>query len=404
MALKIEAMKRKGGKVLLRYAYSNKTRKYFYTGITIPISDFKEGVVQKPVRSSNPNAAHLNRQVDKVYSRIEKIRSQLILEGKEPTADLVNYLFNKVDVVSINQGPNPMLSQSFDRFLKASGYGAATEKLYKTLYTHLINCFGDIPMIGFDLDKWHIFANYLRGKELKANTICIRLSKFKHFIKSIKEDGIEVPIDKFPMPKEEIKKIALDNISLQKMRDYRAPNQSLEQIRDLCLFQCFTGLRVSDLMRLKKNHILSSDGLYRISMNAFKTNKPMFIPLSEEAHDLLAKYNYQLPVFAEPYYNRQLKILARNAGLDSKIEWLTYDEQGKKVYKSEFLFKLISSHACCRTAISYFMASYEPAMVCSILGKSMETIMKYYYNRSTEQDIIAAHQRNSNQNGYLRGA
>lgn len=90
MALKLEPKKRDGETVVLRFAYTNKTRKYFSTGVIIPISDFKSGVLQKPVKSSHPNAAHLNRLVDQVYSKIMSIQSQLLREDKVPTADLVH--------------------------------------------------------------------------------------------------------------------------------------------------------------------------------------------------------------------------------------------------------------------------------------------------------------------------
>ena len=406
MALTIEPKRCADGKtVLLRYAYANKTRKYFSTGIKIPESDFKKGVVLKPVRSSNPNAAHLNRMAEQVYNRLISIQTQLQREDKIPTADLVYYLYHRVETVAVTKAMNSKLSVAFAEFLKAADYDAATEKLYKTLYSHLLSCYGDVSLAGYDLDEWHRFRFYLKSKRLTANTICIRLSKLKHFLKFIRQQGVEINIDQFPMPKEEIKMVSLDTVSLQKIIDHKPQSFAMELVRDLCLFQCFTGLRISDLKRLNKNHVAEAgQGLFQISMRALKTNNPMLIPLTEEAISILRKYNFHFPEVTEQHYNRKLKKLAEAAGIDEEIEWLSYDDQGRKSFKRKKLSQLITSHACARTAISYLMSRYEPKIVARIVGKSMDTIMKYYYGRSTKADITEAQRRLMTGEPFMRVA
>ena len=114
MALKI------GNQVLLRYAYTNRTCKYFSTGISIPVSDLKREVVQKPVRSTNPNAAHLNRMAEQVYSKIMSIESQLLREEKIPTAGLVHELYHKAQLLEVNKQfrlPD-LVEQYYNRQLK----------------------------------------------------------------------------------------------------------------------------------------------------------------------------------------------------------------------------------------------------------------------------------------------
>lgn len=401
MALKLEPKKRNDETVLLRFAYTNQTRKYFSTGVIIPKEDFKSGVVQKPVRTTNANAAHLNRLVDQVYSKIMSIQSELLREDKAPTADLVYHLYNKVETVDFKPQQNSMLSVSFDRFLKSAGYNARTAKLYTILNKHLVACFGDFPMTDFTIDYWIKFRKYLKEgnkatkkKAFSTNTVCIRLAKLKHFIKFLKEEGIEVPIEKFPLPKEEIKRVMLNSESLQKIRDYTPASPTLNQVKDLCLFQCFTGVRIGDLMRIEKSHVVNSDGFYRISMNAIKTDKPMFIPLSPEAAIILEKYDYKLPVFADAYFNRQLKVLAKKAGLTQEIEWLAYDEHDQKFYKRSTIQKLISSHACCRTAVDYFqLLGFMLPEISQILDKTMDTLLTYYVAKKDQASIIESQKR-----------
>lgn len=392
MALTIEAKKRpKGdGFVALRYALSRKTRKYFSTGVVIPVADFKKGNLLKPVRSSNPNCAHFNRMAEEVYNRITEIEAKLRRDNIDPTAELVFEIFHRVESPAMKSKEDHSLKALFESFLAAENYSFNTEKLYKTLLTHLNNFFGDLSLDNFRLEEWNAFRRYLgKDKHLNSNTIRIRLNKLKHFINWVKKQGVSVPLQSFPMPKEEIKKVMLDKKGLRMIKEYQPLTFAMSQVKDLCLTQCFTGLRISDLFRLRPEHIKCDDDRYWIEMRSTKTDRNMVIPLANEAVDILRKHNFQLPIIAEQYYNRELKKLARLAGVDNEIEWLAYDEKNKKYHKTKKLYQVFSSHACARTAIAYFDdQGYKLSQITQIVGKSMGTLLKYYYGRTTTDDIL----------------
>jgi hypothetical protein len=60
-------------------------------------------------------------------------------------------------------------------------------------------------------------------------------------------------------------------------------NSALAEIKDLFIFQCYPALRISDLRRLNSTHLKEVEGMHFISMGAYKTNKPIMIPLNQFA-------------------------------------------------------------------------------------------------------------------------
>ena len=93
-----------------------------------------------------------------------------------------------------------------------------------------------------------------------------------------------------------------------------------------------------------------------ISMAAYKTNKPIMIPLNDVAWNILKKYEFVLPSITEQHYNREIKKLLRLSGISTTFEWQTYDDNGRKILKSKFLYEIFTNHCCSRTAIIYFFS------------------------------------------------
>lgn len=96
-------------------------------------------------------------------------------------------------------------------------------------------------------------------------------------------------------------------------------NKKLDQIRDVFCFSCTTGLRFSDLIQLKREHIRGSV----IKMTAAKTGQRLEIPLNPFSAAILKKYNEMhrpLPVISNQKTNTYLKELCRKAEINTPIE------------------------------------------------------------------------------------
>ncbi|HMJ68162.1 MAG TPA: phage integrase SAM-like domain-containing protein [Cyclobacteriaceae bacterium] len=246
-----------------------------WTGVIIPLQDFRPGNVEKPVAKSNPNADYLNQNVSLLFHELQQIISTLRREDKIPTADVVSRLHHDKTRVVLKPLKSTPFDKLFQIFLDEKNFTAATLKLYKATYSRLMECFPDLDIEKFDVNAWAHFRRFLQEEHgLSSNTACIRMKKLKAMLKHMKKSGVEIPIRTFPLPKEEVKKIFLDLKDLRKIIDFEPLSEGLKNVKDLLIFQCHTALRISDLTRLSRLHIKQIGEGYFIQMTAYKTNKP----------------------------------------------------------------------------------------------------------------------------------
>ena len=82
----------------------------------------------------------------------------------------------------------------------------------------------------------------------------------------------------------------------------------LEKVRDLFLFQCFTGLSYSDMANLTKDDFnVNNKGQVYVKKTRQKTGVLYLVVLLDDAKRIAEKYDYSLPVLSNQRYNSYLK-------------------------------------------------------------------------------------------------
>lgn len=137
-------------------------------------------------------------------------------------------------------------------------------------------------------------------------------------------------------PYGEIKTIHSLNIQqLKLISEMNITNKMLCRVRDLFLFQCFTGLAYVDMVTLEKQHIKKDDNRYWIIKNRAKSGQISTIPIFPQAMAIIEKYavnmfdselvqhsslfankNGLLPCYTNQVFNRMLKEIGAYIGLD----------------------------------------------------------------------------------------
>ena len=107
---------------------------------------------------------------------------------------------------------------------------------------------------------------------------------------------------------------------IQKMVEKELYTERLDQVKDIFLFSCFTGLAYADVKKLSRNDIvIGIDGDKWIKIKRSKTDTRSNIPLLPTAIDILNKYNGHpdvsnkgrlLPVLSNQKMNAYLKEIA----------------------------------------------------------------------------------------------
>ena len=100
-----------------------------------------------------------------------------------------------------------------------------------------------------------------------------------------------------------------------------------DRVRDVFLFQCFTGLRYSDVFNLRRSDIKGD----HIEVTTVKTSDSLIIELNNHSKAILDKYkdvafedDKVLPVITNQKMNDYLKELAELAGIDEPVRQTYY--------------------------------------------------------------------------------
>lgn len=112
----------------------------------------------------------------------------------------------------------------------------------------------------------------------------------------------------------------LTETELKVIRMKKLHNERLEKVRDLFLFQCFTGLAYVDLAELTKEDYQKNDlGQIYIRKKRSKTGVVFTTVLLEDAIKIAEKYDYELPVLSNQKYNTYLKEIQDICGIKKPL-------------------------------------------------------------------------------------
>ena len=127
--------------------------------------------------------------------------------------------------------------------------------------------------------------------------------------------------------------------------------------RDIFIFQCHIGCRVSDLQELTTDNI-THDGFVQYIQHKLRKSKPIVVrvPLSDTAQEIIARYKDKqadkrlLPFISDQKYNKAIHEMCRAAGLNRIV--MVQDPKTLKTVP-RYLYDVASSHLARRT----FMAN-----------------------------------------------
>jgi site-specific recombinase XerD len=177
------------------------------------------------------------------------------------------------------------------------------------------------------------FEFYIRNNPIKSNDPCTNNGTMKHLErlkKMVTWAAINEWIEKDPFAtyklkfkRHEMEFLQEDELALIENRDFENP--MLQQVRDLFIFSCYTGLAYIDLIELAPVNILTGvDGMKWIKSSRRKTNIPINVPLLVPALAILNKFQAEegaakretvFPRISNQEINRALKLIGEICGI-----------------------------------------------------------------------------------------
>lgn len=240
-----------------------------------------------------------------------------------------------------------------------------------------------------DASVFNDYILFLQRQNYRSNYICKLISNLKTLLACATADGYPVHpacrnrISGIGMREVDSVYLTLSELDAIKSVDLSDWPEHIALSRDIFLIGVWTAQRVSDYNHLEKTS-LRYDSLVRgeriptLHIVQKKTHKKVVIPCSTELLSILKRYPDKLP--SVPYFqlNRDIKTIARIAGIDDPIE-VSACIGGVTQKKVLPKYALVRSHTARRTgATLMYLSGMNEFDICRITGhSSVKTLQRY---------------------------
>ena len=375
----------------------------FTTGYRIDVAKWdgdKQRVKNGCTNKLKQSASDINAALLGYYTELQEIFKRFEVAEIMPSPAELKEAFNnrhgqneKTELASADTSNVPSnFYEAFDDFVRVCGrqndWTHSTFEKFAAVKNHLKNFRSELSFDFFDEEGLTEYVQYLREvREMRNSTIGKQLSFLKWFLRWSFKQGIHSnnAYDTFkPKLKDTQKKIIfLTWEELNKLREFKIPptKQALERVRDVFLFQCFTGLRYSDVFNLRRSDIKED----HIEVTTVKTSDSLIIELNDHSKAILEKYkdvefenDKALPVITNQKMNDYLKELAELAEINEPVRQ-TYYKGNERIDEVTPKYALLGTHAGRRTFICNALAlGIPPQVVMKWTGHSDYKAMKPY--------------------------
>ncbi len=298
-------------------------------------------------KSNYPVSTALNALIRKECSNIQSIIDKFEIEGEEYTIRNVIDKYRGVDLQSNKS--TITLAQYFKEYLESNptDIGLGAMKYYKTVYTQLSKLFKRVKLSDVSVKHLKKYENYLKGIGNQQNTIHGRLKVLRKILYKAKKEGLIVtnPFENYSIKQEKTRRTFLVEDEINTLAELELTQESYKLVRDMFVFACFSGIRFSDVARLRVNNIVPKNDHYYLSFRIAKTKEVLTFKLPSRAKEMVDKYNdlsnqeaLLFPILAEKvfkdekklfnqissknaYFNKVLKLLAEKAGVTKHLSF-----------------------------------------------------------------------------------
>lgn len=353
------------------------------------------------------DARSLNHFLDSITTGVASFRTKLINSSESITATkLIEYAqgksYRKAKVLEEFQNHNDEMLA----LVKVGDYAQGTYERYVTARSHV----EEFIKVHYNRDEFEFrelnysfvkdYEFYLKTvRECSNNTALKYIANFKKIVlRAVAKDIIpKDPFILFTSKKTKTDKRPLTSKELQILESKKLDNERLSIVRDIFVFQCYTGLSYIDVKQLKYNKIKEEkDGSLWIMSERQKSKSRTDIPLLDKAisimnkyksHPLCNEFNFVLPVRSNQKMNEYLKEIAVLCGINSALN----THKARRTFASTVTLKngvpinvvkeLLGHHSVTQTE-QYALTTQE------LINREMNTLKDKLKNESIDFESI----------------
>jgi integrase len=315
----------------IRVSYNNQ-RKNISTGYNI--DPLKWDAAKSRVKGKDDEAEAINSYLQQTQSKLVSLYNDMLKEGDINLDKLIDRFFGR------DYSPMTLLElvkYHNEDFKKRIGidYTFSTYEKYdilrKKIEAFIPTKYGkkDIRIKDLTIQFAADFDFYLKDNDKnKHNTVVKYITNLKKILNLAVTNGWidKSPFIKFKSTFKDVERIYLTWEELNAIEQKTFKIERLNLVKDMFLFQCYTGLAYSDMAKLKSDDVkIGIDGNKWIIINRKKTDVRSAIPLLPKALMIIEKYeakrigNDLLSCYAIQKFNSYLEEIAVLCGINKNL-------------------------------------------------------------------------------------
>lgn len=315
---KNQSTTKKTGLIQLEITFEGK-RKFLSSGIKVYKKEWKAGRICGRGDAQELND-QINDQIKAINDLVQEYNSRCIRFTFE-ALDLLQKGFSELDFLTFFE------SRISERYIKPS-----TKKHHIKVLNFLkneykaIKSFNDLTPAAIQrMDEYLHRRNIgtaLQPQQMEQTTIYGYHKVIKHYINEAILAGFmdSSPYRRIKIDRGQSKqRVVLSLEEIDKIYNFRSTSLLDAKIRDLFMVQVYTGLAFADLMGTDFTKKDMRGGIWVLYDQRQKTGTGYYITLLPRVLEVLERYGGKLPHLSYDVYNRNLKAVARAAGIQKTV-------------------------------------------------------------------------------------
>lgn len=344
-------------------------------------------------------AGEINRAIVNLCAVVDDVLHRFELDNKRaPDVKEFKAAFDLAAGRVVTKEPESDFYEIFDQFTETEGYDKnwtkATFTKFSSLRSHLKAWRSSLTLSRFSKEDFGDFVkNYLVKQMHMLNpTIEKNIGFLRWFLRWAAANGYYTGLahqqyrPRLPgLDCKEVIYLEWEELQAFLTFNFSGSNPSFEPVRDVFCFCCFTGLRYSDVAKLRRTDLHLTAKPPYMDVVTKKTNDRLHIELNKYALSILNKYEavrfprgLALPVVANATMNEHLHEAAEEAGLTEPVRIVQFSGQ-QRIEQVVPKYAALTTHAGRKTFIVNGLRLGIPApVIMEWTGHSDYKAMKPY--------------------------
>ena len=307
---------------------------YISTGVRVRKKEWKFGKVV-----NRSDCDDMNERVDAMFHRVNKLVNESVRKNLPLEVKKIRKQVYSPDMRSTND-PEDMLSWCSSEIEKLN-VADGTRKHYRTSVARLIE-FGEMrKWTDLSVENLHRYDAYLHSiklhrtdaekqqnkpeKYLRQATIRNHHKDFRALLSRAYEFGIiaENPYNRMRGDIKRGDEERIEFLTTEERDRIEALTMNgdsmLATVRDIFIFQCYTGMAYSDAMAFSLDKCQQDGDKLTYSAHRVKTGVTFYIRVLPKALEIVQKYGGRLPNVADQTCNANLKTIANVTGITKRL-------------------------------------------------------------------------------------